>query len=197
MKKVTRKSTTSKTKVTKKAKSPKKIKTVKKAKVTKVPKPKKEKVVKVPKIKKEKPIITIEPDKKSVKIKSKKIESFLFRISSVSKTTFAITPDGVESEVGTYDFSNCFTKNYESVGQSIIGKFAEIPINCLTITPDASLYGEVLQNDTGGVVIPGSKLYNEWKANKAKLWKAKYNITVRVPGKAKASIEDLQSIFHI
>ena len=67
----------------------------------------------------------------------------------------------------------------------------------MSITPDGSLHCEVLQNDTGGVVTPGSKLYNDWKENKAKLWKAKYDINVRIPGKAKANVEDLKALFNI
>ena len=200
--KVTRKKVTARTK--------KILKSIKE----KVVKPKKEKVVKAPKVVKEKPIKENVVEKtarvKKVKAikkeklvkdfvegKSKKTENFLFKIISCSKKSEMISKDGKKSLIGTYDFSTSFKKEFHSLSDSIIGNFSIIPVNKLAIGTDGNLVATIMEDSTGNYVQPGNKNYDGWKAGLNDLWKCEYTLKVKVPGKNKASIEDLKTIFNI
>jgi len=140
----------------------------------------------------------IEKTAKTVKIKELKTPDFLFKLSSVIKSTYALpSPFDEEIFIGTYDFTSCFQKKYDSVSNSIVGKFVELPLSKMSITEDGKLHCEVYQNDTGSVVNPGSKIYSSWVKGETKLWLAKYDIVVKLPGKNKVTKEDLKKVFYI
>jgi hypothetical protein len=127
---------------------------------------------------------------------SVKIEG-LYKIVEATKVTKEIFPDGSETFLGEYDWSNVFRNSHNSF-EGVFSDYANIPKSRFKLLPDGSLVATIIEDYLNFIVEKTDDKYKLWKQGKKKLWKSEYTIVVKLkPELGETNEENIRKFLKI